>query len=197
MPSIDEPQLALGRRIIVVGPSCSGKTTLAAELARRIGCPFVELDALFWKPGWTPPPDDEFRESLVKAHSGDAWVSAGNYLRHTQHLTWPLADTIIWLDFPLHVTTTRVLARSWRRWRSRELLWGTNYERFWDQLRLWSPNDSLIAYNVSRHWRNRALFESAAEEARAAGKRFVRLRSARGVARLLLQLSTNPRLTAP
>ena len=37
----------LGRRIAVVGPMCSGKSTLAALLAERLGMPFVELDALF------------------------------------------------------------------------------------------------------------------------------------------------------
>lgn len=197
MRASSEASLALGRRVIVVGPSCSGKTTLAAELARRIGCPFVELDALFWKPGWTPPPDDEFRENLVAAHSGEAWVSAGNYLRHTRHLTWPLADTIIWLDFPLRITTPRVLARSWRRWRSGELLWGTNYERFWDQLKLWSPNDSLIAYNASQHRKHRATFEQAMVEAEAAGKRFLRLRSPRAVRHWLARLDHAPRAIAP
>lgn len=197
MRASSEASLALGRRVIVVGPSCSGKTTLAAELARRIGCPFVELDALFWRPGWTPPPDDEFRENLVAAHSGEAWVSAGNYLRHTQHLTWPLADTIIWLDFPLHLTTRRVFARSWHRWRSKELLWGTNHERFWDQLMLWSPSNSLIAYNVSRHRRNRQVFRRAMEEGRAAGKRFLRLESPFAVERLLENLAADVERTKP
>lgn len=170
MRASSEASLALGRRVIVVGPSCSGKTTLAAELARRIGCPFVELDALFWKPGWTPPPDDEFRENLVAAHSGEAWVSAGNYLRHTRHLTWPLADTIIWLDFPLRITTP---------------------------LKLWSPNDSLIAYNASQHRKHRATFEQAMVEAEAAGKRFLRLRSPRAVRHWLARLDHAPRAIAP
>lgn len=179
---------SLGRRIIIIGPSCSGKTTLASELARRLEAPFVELDALFWKPGWTAPPDDEFRGKLIEAHVGETWVSAGNYLRHTRAVTWPRADTIIWLEFSLVLTTRRVLARSWRRWRSRELLWGTNYERFWDQLKVWSPDDSLIAYNVQRHRRNRELFVQAGDEARAAGKHFLRLRSPREVERLLRNL---------
>ncbi|MBE0608554.1 MAG: adenylate kinase [Dehalococcoidia bacterium] len=181
----------IGRRIIVVGPSCSGKTTLGAEIARRIGGPFIELDALFWKPGWTAPSDEEFRARLIESHTGDTWVSAGNYLRHTRHLTWPRADTIIWLDFPLRLTTRRVLARSWRRWRSKELLWGTNRERFWDQLMLWSPNDSLIAYNVSRHRQNRRIFRRAMEDARAAGKCFLRLESPRTVERLLENLAAD------
>jgi adenylate kinase family enzyme len=40
--------------LVIVGDSCSGKTTLGEELAERMFCPFIELDALYWKPGWTP-----------------------------------------------------------------------------------------------------------------------------------------------
>lgn len=118
----------VGRRVIICGPSCSGKSTLGAELARRLGAAFIELDALFWKPGWKAPPDEQFRERLIEAHAAETWVSVGNYLRHTRDVTWPRADTIVWLDFPLTLTTRRVLLRSWRRWRTGELLWGTNHE---------------------------------------------------------------------
>lgn len=41
------------RRVAVVGNSGSGKSTFAAELARRLGVPWVELDAVFHQPGWT------------------------------------------------------------------------------------------------------------------------------------------------
>jgi adenylate kinase family enzyme len=38
---------------VVVGTSAVGKTTLAAALSRRLGVPHIELDALYWGPGWT------------------------------------------------------------------------------------------------------------------------------------------------
>jgi chloramphenicol 3-O-phosphotransferase len=65
-----------GRRIIVVGPSCAGKTTLAERLAELLGVPFVELDALYWKPGWEESSDEEFVPRVMEATAGDGWVVA-------------------------------------------------------------------------------------------------------------------------
>ena len=40
-------------RIVVVGTSGVGKTTLAKDIAAALAIPHVELDALHWDPGWT------------------------------------------------------------------------------------------------------------------------------------------------
>ena len=42
-------------------------------------------------------------------------------------------ETIVFLDMPLWLLTYRVVTRTWRRHRQRELLWGTNYEKFWNR----------------------------------------------------------------
>jgi len=34
------------KRVVVIGSSCSGKTTLARRLAEALGCEHSELDAL-------------------------------------------------------------------------------------------------------------------------------------------------------
>jgi adenylate kinase family enzyme len=44
------------RRILVTGCCGSGKTTLAAALATRLGVLHHELDAFFHGPGWVPRP---------------------------------------------------------------------------------------------------------------------------------------------
>lgn len=128
------------------------------------------------------------RSSRGRTAARRGWAR-GNYLRQARQVTWPLADTLVWLDVPLPVTTWRVLRRSWRRWRSRELLWGTCRENFWRQLCLWSQHRSLITYNVVRHRANWRVFERAFGEWQAAGKTCLRLRSSRDIARLLAGLS--------
>ncbi|MDP6377096.1 MAG: hypothetical protein QF921_02880 [Pseudomonadales bacterium] len=49
----------------------------------------------------------------------------------------------------------RALARFWRRWRSHELLWKTNYEKFWPQLAVCNADDSLVWWIVTQHKRKR------------------------------------------
>jgi adenylate kinase family enzyme len=71
----------LGDRICVMGPSNSGKSTLAAALGRANGIPVVYLDQLRHLPGahWVMRPDDEFVRLHDEAVDSDRWVIEGNY----------------------------------------------------------------------------------------------------------------------
>jgi len=72
-------------RVSVVGSTGSGKTTFARELARILGVPHVELDALNWGPNWTMVDEGLFRGRVDAATSADGWVVDGNYgLRVTE-----------------------------------------------------------------------------------------------------------------
>ncbi|MSQ36424.1 MAG: hypothetical protein EXR63_04695 [Dehalococcoidia bacterium] len=75
---------ALGR-VVVVGSAGAGKTVLGQRLAAAMRVPFIDLDALYWKPGWVEPSEDEFAGRLAQRVVGDGWVVAGNYLRHGIH----------------------------------------------------------------------------------------------------------------
>ena len=165
----------------MVGPTNSGKSTLAQRLAAALDAPRVELDALYWRPEWTPAPDEEFQAAILDATAGERWVVAGNYHRTAQPITWPRAALVIWLDLPLRVILPRLIRRSWRRWRTRELLWGTNTEQFWRHLMLWDKEQSLIAWQLSTHRRNRARNEAEMRDQRWSHLRFVRLRSPREI----------------
>ena len=96
--------LGIGRRVSVCGLTGSGKTTLARHVAECIGVPLIELDSIFWQPGWTAKPVDELRADVyaaIQTHK-DGWVCDGNY-HQTRDITLPEADTVIWLRLPFRV----------------------------------------------------------------------------------------------
>lgn len=175
----------VGKRIIVVGSSNAGKSTLGARLAARLGVPFIELDALHWEPAWRAAERDVFRERVRRAIAADSWVMAGNYLSQQQDVSWTVADTIVWLDLGLPTLLRRCLARSWRRWRSRELLWGSNREHFWQHLLLWDTERSLLAYTVRYHHARQRELATLRDAPRWAHLTFIRLRSVADVERWL------------
>lgn len=66
-------------RVSVVGSSGSGKSTVARRLADILGVPYIELDAIHWRPGWVEEEPDVFVDRVREATRGDAWVIDGNY----------------------------------------------------------------------------------------------------------------------
>jgi len=144
----------IGYKIHVIGNSCSGKSTLGAHLATLLDVPCVDLDALNWEPDWAglnhaDPPELERR--IAAATAGDGWIVAGSYASFMQKVCWQRLDTVVWLDLPLRVLLWRFLDRSWRRWWSKELLWGTNYESFWGHLMVWRKEESLLWWIVTQY----------------------------------------------
>ncbi len=96
----------IGRRIVVIGTTCAGKTTLARALGEKLGIPHVELDALYWGPGWEALPTEAFRSAVADALSGETWTTDGNYSK-VQDIIWGRADTLIWLDYAFPVIMGR------------------------------------------------------------------------------------------
>ena len=89
-------------RIVVIGSAGSGKTTLASKLGLILNVPHIELDRLHWGPDWSLPSIDGFTSIVLEALGGNRWVADGNYST-IRHVLWSLADTILWMDYPLQV----------------------------------------------------------------------------------------------
>ncbi|RYE57936.1 MAG: AAA family ATPase [Hyphomicrobiales bacterium] len=82
----EPPDIAsLGRRIMIMGPSNSGKSTLAMAMGERLGVPVVYMDRLRHLPNtnWEVRADDEFDRLHDEAILADEWIIEGNY----SHLT--------------------------------------------------------------------------------------------------------------
>ena len=104
----------LGPRICLMGPSNSGKSTLACAIAAARGLPAIHLDQLHHRPhtDWVPRRADEFAALHDAAILGESWVMEGNYSRLLpQRLA--RATGLILLDLPATASILRYLRRCW------------------------------------------------------------------------------------
>jgi len=104
----------LGPRICIMGPSNSGKSTLANAIARARGLTPIHLDQLRHRPhsGWQLRSDEEFYALHDEAIAGERWVMEGNYSKCLpQRLA--RATGFILLDIPTSASLLRYLRRSW------------------------------------------------------------------------------------
>ncbi len=98
------------KKIMLIGSGGSGKSTLARALGQITGLPVYHLDALHWKPGWIPTPNDEWDDLQEKLIKNEKWIIDGNYGR-TLDIRMSEADTIIFFDLSRWVTTYRIIKR--------------------------------------------------------------------------------------
>ena len=144
----DGVDLAGFQRLVVVGTTGSGKTTLAARLAQHAGCQHIELDSLFWEAEWTAADDALFLTRVANAIAPDRWVVDGNY-RRAAKLVWPRAELIVWLDYPLVVNLWRLLRRGVRRAWTQEPLWASGNRETFSSVFL--SRESLFLWAIQTH----------------------------------------------
>ncbi|MER5528470.1 adenylate kinase [Streptomyces sp. NPDC002677] len=114
-------------RILVVGVTGAGKSTLAQTLSSRLGLPYHEMDAVYFNgPDWAV--NDKLTEDVSRLAAGSRWIIDSLGYPEVRDLLWDRADTVIWLDYPRRVIMPRVLRRSFRRSATREVLFGGNRE---------------------------------------------------------------------
>ena len=98
------------QRILVIGSSGTGKSTLARQLASKLALPVIHLDKEYWLPGWVAPEPDAWQTRVEELVAREAWVMDGNY-SGTFAVRVPRADAIVWLDLPRRIFFPRAVWR--------------------------------------------------------------------------------------
>jgi adenylate kinase family enzyme len=96
----------LGSRIMIMGSSGSGKSTMAMRLGEITGLPVVHLDELTSKAKSV----DEMNEFVRLASSQTRWIIDGNY-SGTRNDRLKRADTVVYLDYCRLICLWRALKR--------------------------------------------------------------------------------------
>ena len=98
-------------KIVVIGNSASGKSTLSIKISEVLNTPVYHLDKILWKPGWERTSEDEFRRKHEKIMSNEKWIIDGVAYKSTIEERFLAADMIIFLDPPIEVCRERALQR--------------------------------------------------------------------------------------
>lgn len=185
-----------GTRIVVIGTSGAGKTTLARKIAGRLGLPHIELDAINWQPGWRDldrHDRPEFVRRVAQAIQAERWVADGNYAS-VRDVLWRGATHLVWLDYERPVIMARVIARSvYRATLGGELWFGTGNREHWhDFMRPSHP----IRWAWSTWRQRRRETEDRLRRPEFAHLAVFRLRRPAEVARVLIRLQSGSAASA-
>src|SRR5579863_10536322 len=124
------------KRVVILGPGASGKSTVARQLSEITGLPVIDLDKVFWQAGLLPTPQDEWakvQQMLVQKHE---WIMDGDLGAYDAvEVRLRAADTVIFLDF----SVVRCAWRALRRCRERFDFW------FWLLRYRWHSRALLMA----------------------------------------------------
>ncbi len=155
------PLEKLGNRICIIGPSSSGKSTLAMKLGNKLEIEVFHLDQLAHYPNtnWKRRNDDDLRaDHDVIIENRESWIIEGNYSFLMQK-RFTKATSIIWLDMKPHETLIRYLKRSFVNSSDRPgNLKGATGQFSWE----------IIHYTVFQAPKNRQRYKMFIEESDAA-----------------------------
>lgn len=163
-------------RVLLLGVTGVGKSTLGKNLSELWGLPYTNLDEIHWGPGWTERPG--FRDEATALAATDQWITEWQYWsKGFKNTLGDRADTFIWLNFPRPIAWQRLFRRTLQRWRTREEAYeGCLEPPIWKVL---TDENHILRWEAKTHstWRER---EPSLSEEFPHGT-FIELRSPRQV----------------
>lgn len=104
-------QIRDARRILVIGCSGGGKSTLAQKLASHFDLTYLAIDRdILWLPGWVERSREEQRQRIVERIAGERWIMDGTN-PSTFDIRLPRTDIVIWVRMPRLLCVWGVVTR--------------------------------------------------------------------------------------
>ena len=168
-------------RVVVIGSSCSGKSTFSQKLANKMALEYIELDQLHWLPNWQERADDEFRGLVKQATASDTWVLDGNY-SVVRDIVWPRATKIIWLNHSFRLVLYRSFTRSIVRAVTKKKLFAGNVETF---KQTFFSRDSIILWVLQTYHQKRKRYNKLLPQLKFQGIEIIELNNQKQVQQYL------------
>lgn len=92
--------IAGAQRILVVGCSGGGKSTLSQKLAGNFGLRYISMDReIFWLPGWQARARDEQRQRIAAIITEERWLMDGSN-PSSFDIRLPRSHIVLWVRMP-------------------------------------------------------------------------------------------------
>ncbi|MGV1833330.1 AAA family ATPase [Rhizobium rhizogenes] len=102
-------------RILVIGCSGGGKSTLSQKIGKRFGLSYVSLDRdVRWLPGWAERDEIGRKRIIVEKVQEERWIMDGTNTT-TFDLRLPRTDFVIWVRMPRLLCIWGAVSR-WFKW---------------------------------------------------------------------------------
>jgi adenylate kinase family enzyme len=104
------------KRVVILGPGASGKSTLAVYLSDITGLPVIELDKFFWQSALVATRRDQWEKIQQTLVMKDGWIMDGDLGPYDSvEIRLRAADTIIFLDFSIRTFCAAGCPPGWSR----------------------------------------------------------------------------------
>ena len=101
-------------RILVMGCSGGGKSTLSQEICARLDLPYVSMDReFFWLPGWVKRDKAEERALIAAKVAEERWLIDGT-APSSFDLRLPRTEFVLWVRMPRWLCIWGALSRALR-----------------------------------------------------------------------------------